>query len=255
MARCADDPRSVADLFETAFKSDDDAAWDAVAALHWRGSREVLDRALGLTGSGDPFTRARAADVLGQLGIPERSFPDECFDAVLPLLSDLEGRVVSSAIIALQYLDQWRAGPHVIPFAQHRDGEVRQAVAFALGGIDTTEAIETLSTLMQDADAEVRDWATFGLARQTDVDTDAIRTALGMRLGDEDPDVRYEAILGLARRRDSRALGYLKTMLHEEPDIFTREAAARFLGLDDSEDIPASNLLGALQRRQRWSRR
>jgi len=42
----------------------------AVTALHWLGSREVLDEALKLTTSGDPRVRARAADILGQLGVP-----------------------------------------------------------------------------------------------------------------------------------------------------------------------------------------
>lgn len=57
----ANDTRSVADLFEVALETDNDAAWEAVAALHWRGSKEVLDRALALTHSEEAFARARAA--------------------------------------------------------------------------------------------------------------------------------------------------------------------------------------------------
>jgi HEAT repeat protein len=247
MTRAADDPRSVADLIEAAFESDNDAAWEAVAALQWRGSAEVLDRVLPSTRSSDAFTRGRAADILGQLGIPERTFPDQCFDAVLPLLSDHEWEVVFAAILALQHINASRAAPHIIPFAQHEHGNIRYAVAFALGGIDTAEAIDTLLALMKDADAEVRNWSTFGLGQLSDADTDGIRTALAARLADADQDVRYEAVIGLGRRRDGRVLGMLKTLLEEDgDDLFARQAAAKFLGLDASGDIKTSDLLGAL---------
>ena len=75
MTSPVNDTRSVADLWKAAFQADYDAAWNAVAALHWRGSKEVLDRAVVLTLSSDPASRARGADVLGQLGLPERTFP------------------------------------------------------------------------------------------------------------------------------------------------------------------------------------
>lgn len=67
--------------------------------------------------------------------------------------------------------------------------------------------------------------------------------------------LRYEAIIGLGRRRDRRALGFLKTMLHADPDdVFAREAAAKLLGLDESGERATGELLGALQRLQKWSR-
>ena len=248
------DPRSVPDLFEVALQSDEDAAWDAVAALHWRGSKEVLDRALAVTRSDDATLRARAAAILGQIGVPERTFPDQCFPAVLRLLSDPHQPVVFAAIIALQHIDRSRAAPHIIPFAEHDDDDIRYAAASALGAVDTSEANATLLALMTDRDPEVRNWATFGLGQQSDADTDQIREALAARLADYDPDVRYEAVVGLGRRRDGRAVGFLKTMLHEDPDdVFAREAAAKLLGLDGSGEIATGELLGALQRLQRWA--
>lgn len=72
----ANDTRSVSELIEAAFQVNDNAAWNAIAALHWRGSKEVLDRAVALTRSGDPASRGRGADILSQLGLPERTFPD-----------------------------------------------------------------------------------------------------------------------------------------------------------------------------------
>jgi HEAT repeat protein len=134
MISAADDPRWVPLLFEAACQFDDDAAWDAIAALHWLGSKEVLDQALTLVNADDPAYRARAADILGQIGIPERSFPDQCFAAVLPLLSDVAQPVAFAAIFSLQHIDRVRAAPHIIPFASHPDDNIRYAAAFAWRG-------------------------------------------------------------------------------------------------------------------------
>ncbi|MBD8641658.1 MULTISPECIES: HEAT repeat domain-containing protein [unclassified Sphingomonas] len=254
MTSPVDDIRSIADLWKAAFQADDDAAWNAVAALHWRGSKEVLDRAVALTRSSDPASRARGADVLGQLGLPERTFPEESFSAVLPLLKDEVLTVVYDAIYALQHVDRVRAAAHIIPFADHWDDNIRHAVAFGLGAVDTQEARQALLKLMTDCEPDVRNWATFGIGQLTDVDTDQIRAALAVALSDDDAHVRYEGIIGLGRRRDSRAVPYLKLLLHEDPDdIFAREATAKVLGLNESGQIATAELLGALQRLQRWS--
>ncbi|MGC6330783.1 HEAT repeat domain-containing protein [Rhizorhabdus sp. FW153] len=246
----------MAELFEAACRSDDEAAWDAIAALHYRGSRDVLDRALLLICSPDPKHRARAADILGQLGIPDRSFPDEGFAAVLPLLEDEALPVMSAAIYSLQHIDEERATPHILPFADHADGGIRLAVAQALGTVDTSASQHALLKLMSDVDPDVRNWATLGIGQLSEADTDEIREALNARLADDDGDVRYEAIIGLARRRDLRSLGYLKTMLHEEPDDDAiRWAAAMLLGIDNRDDVTTSDLLGGLQRLQLWNKR
>lgn len=257
MISAADDQRAVSELFEIALNSgDEDLRWDAVAALHWRGTREIFDRAAELCQSKNPEERALGADILGQLGVPERTFPDETFDAILRLLSDTSDEVLFSAILALQHVDAKRAASHILPFRDHPNDNVRYAVAFALGGVDDERAINALVKLTRDRDAEVRNWATFGLGQQCDADTPQIREVLTDRLDDKDQDVRYEAICGLARRRDVRMVGFLKTILHDDPhDIFAREAAARLLGMESSGDTSTSELLGALQRQQRWGRR
>ena len=102
---------------------------------------------------------------------------------------------------------------------------------------------------MADRDPDVRNWATFGIGQQSDVDTDQIRAALAVALSDDDADVRYEGIIGRGRRRDSRAVPYLKLLLHEDPnDIFARQATAKVLGLNESGQIATADLLGAIQR-------
>lgn len=254
MIGSANDPRSDAELFAASLQAEDDGAWDAVAALHWRGSKEVLEQAISLTSSRDLMVRGRAADILSQLGLPDRTFPLECFTAVLPLLADSSPGVIRDAIYALHHIDAAQAAPHTMRFARHTDADIRQAVAYGLGGVETSESLEVLLLLMKDHDADVRSWATFGVGQQSECDTAQIRAALFVALSDDDPDVRYEGVVGLGLRRDKRALPYLKLLLHEDPsDIFAREAAARLVGLEQGGEIETADLLGALQRLQRWS--
>jgi hypothetical protein len=66
---------------------DEETAWEPVSVLHWRGTREVLDAAIRLGSSGRAEERRLAANILGQIGCPERTFPVECFDALAGMLS------------------------------------------------------------------------------------------------------------------------------------------------------------------------
>lgn len=251
----SNDSRSIEELVAAALGTDGELGWDAVSALHWRGSREVLERALALCRSPNATHRELGADILGQLGVPERTFPDECFAALTLLLTDADQGVLQSAIVALQHIDKERAVTCILPFCTHPNGEVRHAVAVALGGVEDAEATTALLALTADDDPHVRNWATFGVGRQSNADGPSVREALLARLQDNDPEVRYEAICGLGRRRDPRAVPYLKTMLHNDPhDVFAREAAARLVGLEEPNDSSAAELLGALQRMQRWRR-
>jgi len=254
MTNVQSDNRSVDELFEVALQADEDTAWDAVMALHWRGSGEVLERGIALTRSSDPVWRARGADVLSQLGIPERTYPDQCLAAVLPLLVDEAASVVRSAIYALHHIDSLRAAPHIAPLATHMNDDIREAVAFGLNAVVSSGAHDVLLKLMRDRSADVRNWATFGIARQSDIDSSDVRGALVANLADLDDEVRYEAAIGLARRRDIRSVKILKQLLHEDPDdIFAQEAARILLDLSEIETDTVT-LLGALQRLDRWGK-
>ena len=240
MTRPGTDTRSLPELFAAAtdrtLKDDEGnwGDWSAVAALHFLGSREVFDRAAALTRSEDLWERARGADILGQLGIPGRTFPDECIRLVTDLLErDPDPQVLSCAAVALGHLD----GPiePLLRHARHEDCNVRFSVAWALGGHSEPEAMAALIHLMEDEDSDVRDWATFGLGDIGTVDSPEVREALFRRLDDEDDDTRFEAICGLARCRDLRVLGLVREALIEEPEnSFLHEAALRLLGLEDS---------------------
>lgn len=248
MEDLANDPRSTPDLFRAALQSNDDVAWTAISVLHRRGSREVFDRALSLTQSNDALMRMRGADILGQLGIPERTFPEECFQSLVPLLGDDDPAVVGAAITALGHLDRDRAANYVAPFQTHDDNRIRQSVAMAMSGAETQTALETLTRLTGDSDDVVRDWATFGIGRQSKADTPEIRSALAARLGDHDEVVRYEATCGLALKRDRRALSPLIMMLEANLEDFDlKEAAATILDEQDGSGTPASELLERLR--------
>ncbi|MDR3636956.1 MAG: HEAT repeat domain-containing protein [Isosphaeraceae bacterium] len=196
---------------------DEDLAWDAVAALHWRGSDDVLDRAVQLCQSVCAVERRLGADILGQLGVPERTFPKKCLRILLEMLeAERESQVLPAILIASSHLkDSLAIGP-VVRFRRHADSEVRYGVVFALMGHDIPQALQALIELTRDPEAHVRDWATFSLGTQVETDTPELRQALAERLGDDDDDTRCEALVGLARRGDERVLPALHKELSSE---------------------------------------
>jgi HEAT repeat protein len=247
----AEDTRTSTELFEAALQAaTEESRCDAVCALHWRSSREVFDRAAELCRSPVAEERSLGADVLGQLGVPERSFPAESFGALLPLLRDSSADVLTCAIVALQHIDQDQAAAHVLPFRKHPDADVRYAVTYALCGVADEQAIRALIALTRDPDEDVRNWATFGIGQQSDLDTLQIREALAARLEDPSEEVRCEAVIGLARRGDIKMAGSLASMLRADPDFFAIEAAAMLLGIEDKDDPDPDDLLEALERQQ-----
>ena len=148
---------------------DDDLPWAAVRTLRRLGTREVFDYATGWSRSQNPLKRARAADVLAQLGKtadhPNNSFPDESFSVVSALVQkERDPLPLDSAIHALGHIGNPLAVPIVIEHRLHPSEDVRFAVAFALGKFpDVPIAIEALLALTHDLDEDVRDWATFGV--------------------------------------------------------------------------------------------
>src|SRR5262245_12351206 len=155
--------RSTTELFSAATDwrlAGGEGDWTAVSELQEIGSREVLDRALDLTTAADPRARARGADILGQFGIPTRTFPEECLAAVIRLATDdADPGVLQAAAVALGHLADPRGTTTLVQIANNDDPAVRQAVAFALGGRSAPQAIAALIRLADDPVAHVRDWA------------------------------------------------------------------------------------------------
>lgn len=202
------DPRTTEQLISVALSEPDEhVAWDAICSLHFRGTNQVLHRASELCRSAKPLERRVGADILGQLGVPDRTFPTECVAVLLGMMSsENEPEVLRATLIALGHQGQPEAIEPALAYQHHSDPQVRHAVVFALTGHDDPRAIHGLIELSRDTDVEVRDWATFALASQTDLDTPVLREALAEWLTDLDHDTRGEAMVGLAKRKDARAI-------------------------------------------------
>lgn len=234
------DPRSTEELIRLALAEEDaDAAWDFVVFLQFRGSAEVFSRAQELCGSDDPRARKLGVDILGQLGVPDRALPEECFQTLAKLLpNEHNPEVLESVGVAFGHLHDPRAVELLAPLAQHPDADVRLGVVHGISRQRDALAITTLIDLSRDEDEDVRDWATFGLGSMVDTDTPAIRAALLARVTDPNDDARGEALVGLARRKDLRVL---------EPliDELTSESIG-LLALEAAEELGDSRLGPAL---------
>lgn len=203
------DPRSTEELISLALTVEDEAeAWEAVMVLHFRATREVFEAARRLCKSENVRERQLGADILGQLGVPERAFPDESVTTLLELLrTEQDAQVLSSACVALGHLRDARAIESLINLKNHPSEDVRHGVVLGLSGHRDERAIAALIELSGDFDSHVRDWATFELGSiLEDVDTPELREALYARVEDPDGDTRAEALVGLAKRKDERAI-------------------------------------------------
>ncbi len=251
MPRASHTSWAISALIEAAFAEQQDednfAPCPATVELNRRGTREVLDAALTLTRSIDPAWRDLAAHLLGQLGQPERTFPEECCDALIELLDDPAEEVVAGALYALGHLGNHRADAAVLRHATHDSAYVRRGVGFALAGTNLPEVVPVLIGLMQDEHSGTRDWATTTLAA-TDFDTPAIRDALFTRATtDSDAMTRGEALHGLTRRGDIRAVAPLIAELQgEKPHLF-EDAAYTWLGIDPDEKVSPATLIEGLR--------
>jgi HEAT repeat protein len=233
------------ELFSQALSGgyDDDTPWEAVRALRRIGTRQVFERAVEFCKSKDPQARARAADVLAQLGKtvdhPRNNFPEESYSTITDLAErGAEPQPLAAGIAALGHLDNALAVPLITSFSSHPSPEVRFGVAFALGCFpNDTLSTEALRRLTRDTDEDVRDWATFGLSVLSDTDSEEIQESLVRRLNDSNGDVREEAMVGLGKRKDPRVLSTLVAALEQSrTTVRVIEAAYLMLGMDNKRE-------------------
>jgi HEAT repeat protein len=254
LERMQRDPRSTRELVEQALAEGDrdppEGSYSAMAILHARGTRDVLDAALALCGSPDPMRRAVGARILGQLGSPERTFPEACCDALLDLLRhDGDRRVLVATIFAFGHLGNRRCEPDLVALRNHPDDVIRHGVAFALCGTDRPASVSALLELMEDRDAEVRDWATTSIGGVVSLEGPEIRAALLRRVTDTDEITLAEALHGLARRRDERVVPRLIAELTAGWDLehLFCDAAKSYLGIDEDDKVDCEGLLARLR--------
>jgi HEAT repeat protein len=240
------DSRSTQELIELMLKEENE---NVLGILHFRGNHEVFSAASKLCNSQNPRERELGTDILGQLGIPERTFPDETLEILLRLLErEQDTDVLSSIGIALGHLHDAKAISSLVQLKNHSSPSVRYGVVFGLLGYEDELAINTLIELSSDQDDEVRNWATFGLGSQIESDTTAIREALYQRFLNENTEENYEiygeALVGLAKRKDSRIL----TRLIEE----LSSDYVGVLAVEAAEEFADSRLYPALMQLKYW---
>jgi HEAT repeat protein len=235
-----DDPRVTDELIRFALNEvDEDAAWDAVVVLHLRATPEVLAAAQGLCGSAVAKERELGANILGQLGVPDRAFPEECFQTLSGMLaSENDPEVLEAIAGACGHLNDARVVEFLAPLRRHADAEVRLGVVHGMSRHEDALAIGSLIELSKDENEDVRDWATFELGSMIETDTLEIREALVERLMDKHDGARGEALVGLARRKDTRVF----TPLLDE----LKSASVSLLALEAAEQLADPRLVPAL---------
>ena len=204
-------------LIELALAAEDEyVVDDCFFTLEYRGTLEVLVQATQLTQSENLPEKYLGINILGQLGIPKRTFPDQCLKILLDLLKvETNPDVLCCIGISLGHLNDPRAVKPLIEFKNHSHQDVRYGVVFGLLTHEDSDAIAALIELSSDLDEDVRNWATFGLGSMIETDTKEISEALWKRLCEEkkDTETSYEifceALVGLATRKDLTILEIL----------------------------------------------
>jgi methionyl-tRNA formyltransferase len=194
-----------------------EAEWPPhMAALTWRGDESVLAAARELLTREDPRARAVGAYVLGQLGIPERTFPAEGAETLEGHAEqEQDAEVLATIASAFGNLGSPYGIEALLRLRRHSDSRVREGAADALAGRDDERVFDALVELTSDPEPSIRDWATFALGTLSPEDTPTLRDALAARLGDADDSTRIEAVHGLALRGDTRALDAVLDLLGE----------------------------------------
>lgn len=232
------DPRSTAEIIQlTIATTDEDIYWDNVWILQARGSNEELIAASKLCESHNSNARSLGVQILGQLGIPDRTLPQQCGDVLLKLLSiETDSTVLAAIGIAFGNLNDPRGVLPLVKWKNHPNPGVRMGVVLGITSQPDELAIDALIELSADEDADIRNWATFGLGSQIETNTPAIRDALFDRaileLGEDEPmsEIRGEALLGLAMRNDLRVISPLIEELQSECVGTLAVEAASILG-------------------------
>jgi HEAT repeat protein len=228
------DPRPTDELIRLALSEpDEDMAWEYVAALQYRGDGEVFQAADRLCTSDLATERELGATIIGQLGLPERTFPSKSFLCLARMLqTETDPDTLQAIAVGFGHLENPRCIELLTPLKNHPANIVRWGIAHGISGHNDPVAIQTLIELSADEDEEIRDWATFGLGSLIDADSQQIRDALWARVTDTFEDARAEALAGLARRKDPRVADLLLRELDaDQVDIMFIDAAEEFADL------------------------
>ncbi|HXG64351.1 MAG TPA: HEAT repeat domain-containing protein [Blastocatellia bacterium] len=154
--------------------------------------------------SGDPVTRRRASNQIGELRARNGVRP------LIEALGDADAIVREAAAFALGQIGDQKAVSPLTRAIKDKDPEVRASAAFALGMLDDRKAIGALEDALEDEYVAVRSAAcvAFGLLQ----DDEALDQIVAM-LDDTSYDVRYDAAWALGQIRDIEAIDHLRAAL------------------------------------------
>ena len=182
--------------------------WDNVGELRKRPNKEVYNRAFKLANSESEKDKIIGIYVLAQLGFNPRFEQNKTVDLYFKLLENEKSPKVISAILSSishnnENLNENQISK-LIEYKTHNFADVRFELTLAISCLENENAIKTLIELSSDKDSDIRNWATFGIGRQLENDTEDIRNALWNRINDSNFETKSEAIVGLANRLDRR---------------------------------------------------
>lgn len=210
---CTDDK-----LLSRLFNNRSDAArWDNIRMLRGRPSEELFAKCVALAKSDDPKHKVIAIDILSQLGLSPRPYLQQTLKLYFDLLdTETDPDVLKSLLYAIGHNNSDLNNEQferLCSFISNENNLVREGLTFALLGVNDLKAIDALIELSADRLSKIRNWATFGLASQTDRNNKTIRDALWKRVNDKHQETRLEAIFGLAKRKDDRVKEIIKREL------------------------------------------
>lgn len=181
--------------------------WDAISELRKRPNKEVYDQAFKLANTENEKEKIIGIYVLAQLGFDPRFQQQKTVSLYFKLLEKEESpKVIAAILSSISHNNENLTINQVsklVKYKNHRFSDVRFQLTLAISCLEHKNAIETLIELSDDKDADIRNWATFGLGRQLEIDTQEIRTALWKRTNDTHFETKSEAIVGLANRKDT----------------------------------------------------
>lgn len=182
--------------------------WANVGELRKRPNKEVYNQAFKLASSESQKEKIIGIYVLAQLGFNPRFQQSKTVDLYFKLLKkEKSPKVISSILSSISHNNENLNKIQIlnlIEYKTHKFADVRFELTLAISCLENENAIKTLIELSNDKDSDIRNWATFGIGRQLEIDTEDIRNALWNRINDSDFETKSEAIAGLADRMDKR---------------------------------------------------
>ncbi|HRJ53454.1 MAG TPA: HEAT repeat domain-containing protein [Candidatus Thiothrix moscowensis] len=182
---------------------------------------QVIPYALGLLKDENFSVRWRAAEVLGNMQVPE------AIPSLLDSLKNMEGDSLRrEAVDVLCKMQVQAAVPALLDLLKDEDGLIRRRAVIALGAMQAQTALPALLDLLRDGDVDVRMSAGQVLGA---MQAQTALPALLDLLKDGDVGVRMSAVDVLGAMQAQTAIPALLDLLKDD-DVHIRINAARALG-------------------------